>query len=88
MVAVYVVLGLISSVIASYASALGLVFVFNMFFRGIPMDVFAFLQCPLTAACVEFGAEFQTAVLTMAAVIFVLFGAAAPAVYYRLSKPA
>lgn len=56
------------------------------FYLYAPYDVFAYLSCPVSATCIEFGAAYRYATLLCAADIFVTIGVVLPLLYFFRDK--
>lgn len=78
-----IILGIACLFAACYASALGLVYVFNAVFFHLPFDVFSYFQCPFSGTCIEYGAELKMWIWGLTVILFLISGIAAPALYHH-----
>lgn len=74
------------AIASSYVTAVFLMYLVTRFYLYAPYDVFAYLSCPVSATCIEFGAAYRHATLLCAADIFVTIGVVLPLLYFFRDK--
>lgn len=77
------IFGAVCLLLASYVSALGVVYLLNKFLFQITFDALSYIECPLSLKCVEYGIEYKNWIWTITIIIFVISGLIAPALYYH-----
>lgn len=83
MLALLLTLGGICMLAASYLTSLGIVYFINRFAFKLPFDMLAYIECPLSAQCVEYGSEYRMWIWAGTLIIFLICGVAAPLIYYK-----
>ena len=76
----------ICAAIASYVTAVFLMYLTTRFYLYTPYDVFAYLSCPISGTCIEFGAEYRKMTLFYALDIFVTLAVILPLLFFFRKK--
>ena len=74
------------AIASSYVTAVFLMYLITRFYLYAPYDAFAYLSCPLSASCIEFGVQYRQATLWCAADVFVTIGVILPLLYFFRDK--